>query len=74
MFIVLNVAGAGALNLKHPSSSVVRNMNHLRHPGIPFLIIGLSFLVIDLNGRNAFLAIGAAFIALGIIFRTRTAR
>ena len=34
---------------------------------VPFLVIGISFIVLGINGQRAFFAIGIVFIILGLI-------
>jgi hypothetical protein len=35
-------------------------------PGLPFLVLGVSFFLIGVAGPRAFFAIGAAFVVIGI--------
>jgi hypothetical protein len=42
--------------------------------GIPFLVIGIVFLILGATGRRAFVAIGIVFIVLGIVLSTRQRR
>ncbi len=44
------------------------------NPGIPFLIMGVAFLVIGTFGQHAFVGIGAAFLAIGVAFLVRQKR
>lgn len=58
-----------------PLNAVKRKaMATRRGAGVPFLVIGLAFLILGASGRRAFLAIGLAFLVLGIVFLMRQPR
>lgn len=46
----------------------------MRYSFAPFLVIGIAFVVLGINGQRAFLAIGLAFIVLGFIMAIRMKR
>lgn len=39
--------------------------------GVPFLVVGLAFLILGVSGRRAFLTIGLAFLVLGMVLMAR---
>ena len=42
--------------------------------GLPFLTIGIAFVVLGINGKSAFLALGIAFLVLGLVTAIRMKR
>ena len=42
--------------------------------GVPFIVMGLAFLAIGASGQRAFFGIGAAFLAIGLVFVMREKR
>jgi hypothetical protein len=43
-------------------------------PGLPFLVMGLAFVAIGASGQRAFLGIGTAFLAIGLVMLMREKR
>lgn len=39
---------------------------------VPFLVIGIAFIVLGINGQRAFFAIGIVFMILGFIMGLKT--
>lgn len=46
----------------------------MRFGFVPFLVIGISFIVLGISGQRAFLGIGIAFLILGFIMAIRLKR
>ena len=46
----------------------------MRFKYVPFLVIGIAFIVLGMNGQRAFFAIGIAFLVLGFIMAIRSKR
>lgn len=44
------------------------------NPGFPFLILVVVFVAIGASGQRNFLGIGAAFLAIGVVFLVRQKR
>lgn len=43
------------------------NYKRLAGPGIAFLAAGIVFLIVGVTGQTPFIAVGAAFLTLGIV-------
>ncbi|MGB7925888.1 MAG: hypothetical protein WCF57_21795 [Pyrinomonadaceae bacterium] len=46
-------------------------MRNIQRIGLPFITLGIAFLVIGLSGQRTFIYVGIPFFILGIIALTR---
>jgi len=46
----------------------------MRYSFAPFMVIGIAFIVLGMNGKRAFFAIGIVFLILSMISATRLKR
>ena len=46
----------------------------MRYSFAPFLVIGITFLILGTNGQRTFVPLGIVFIALGLVLAIRMRR
>ncbi|MBC8031085.1 MAG: hypothetical protein H7Z16_13305 [Pyrinomonadaceae bacterium] len=46
----------------------------MRYIFAPFLVIGITFFILGINGQRAFFPIGVVFVALGLVMAIRMKR